>query len=454
LAGELEAMLSVEAAQERLLAALGDPLPGEDVALADALGRVLADSIRSRLDLPPWDNSAMDGYAVRAADVAGAGPDSPVRLRVVGEVRAGGSSDVEVPPGGAVRIATGARLPSSADAVVPVENTVAAEAGSGSEFRDAARGGVLPSVGFQAGEPLAETCFVIAAIEPGAFIRRRGEDVRAGNRLLEPGRRIEPAHIAMSAAAGLSSLHVHRRPVAGVLSTGDELRSAGEDLGESGIPDANRPGLMAMCRSVGASALDLGIAHDSIESVLGALRPAIENSDVLIVSGGVSVGPYDAVRAAFEALGRVELWRVAVQPGKPFAFGRTEPRASDGRRVLMFGLPGNPVSALVTFHLFVRPALERLAGLAGSIVDTDRAITDDRLEKAPGRRGFLRVNVLRDEHGALVRDGRGRLRVRRAGLQGSHVLSAMAAADALAVVPEAVDRLEPGAEVEIRWLRT
>lgn len=454
MAGELEAMLSVEAAQERLLAALGDPLPGEDVALADALGRVLAESILSCVDLPPWDNSAMDGYAVRAADVAGASSDSPVRLLVVGEVRAGGSIGVEVPPGGAVRIATGARLPPSADAVVPVENTVAAEAGSASEFRDAAQRGGPPSVGFRAAEPLAETCLVTAGAEPGAFIRRRAGDVRAGTRLLEPGRRIESAHIAMSAAVGLGNLRVHRRPVAGVLSTGDELRSAGEDLGESGIPDANRPGLMAMCRSVGASVLDLGIARDSIESVLGALRRAIEKTDVLIVSGGVSVGPFDVVRAAFEELGRVELWRVAVQPGKPFAFGRSEPRVSDGRRVLMFGLPGNPVSALVTFHLFVRPSLERLSGLASPIVDTDRAITGDRLEKAPGRRGFMRVNVLRDEHGALVRDGQGRLRVRLAGLQGSHVLSAMAAADALAVVPEAVDRLEPGAEVEIRWLRT
>lgn len=451
---EPEAMLSVEEAQERLLAAVGDPLPGDDVPLGDALDRVLAESIRSPLDLPPWDNSAMDGFAVRSADVAGAKPDSPVRLRVVGEVRAGGSPDVDLPPGSAVRIATGAPLPSAADAVVPVEKTLAAEAGAGSGSRDTARSGWPRSPGFRAGEPLTETCLVTEGVEPGAFIRRRGEDVRAGTRLLEPGRRIEPAQIAMCAAVGLGSLRVHRRPVVGVLSTGDELRSAGEQLGDSGIPDANRPGLLAMCRAVGALAVDLGIAGDSLESVLGALHPAIEQSDVLIVSGGVSVGPYDVVRAAFDALGRVELWRVAVQPGKPFAFGRSEPRESDGRRVLMFGLPGNPVSALVTFHLFVRPALDRLSGVRSPMVDGDRAVTEDRLQKAVGRRGFLRVTVLRDDHGALVRDGEGRLRVRQAGHQGSHVLSAMAAADALAVVPEAVDRLEPGAEVEIRWLRT
>jgi molybdopterin molybdotransferase len=208
-----------------------------------------------------------------------------------------------------------------------------------------------------------------------------------------------------------------------------------------------------MCHAAGADGIDLGIVPDSIEPVLEAIRPAIERSDLLIVSGGVSVGPYDVVRSAFEAVGQVEVWRVAVQPGKPFAFGRSAPRASDGRRVLMFGLPGNPVSALVTFDLFVRPALDKLSGLAAPEVDADRAITEDRLQKAAGRRGFLRVTVLRDEHGAPVRDAAGRLRVRQSGDQGSHVLSAMAAADALAVVPEAVDELDPGAEVEIRWLR-
>lgn len=454
MANEPERMLSVEEALERLLAAVGDPLPGEDVPLVEALDRVLAESIRSTLDLPPWDNSSMDGFAVHAADVADATPEAPVRLRVVGDVRAGGSPDVDLPPRCAIRIATGAPVPSSADAVVPVETTILQEAGGGSALGDAAPPGSPRSIGFRAGEPLPEACLVTIGVEAGAFIRRRGEDVRAGTHLLEPHRRVRPAQIAMAAAVGLDSLRVHRRPVAGVLSTGDELRVAGQQLGGSGIPDANRPGLLAMCRDVGASAVDLGIAGDSLESVLGALRPAIGCSDMLIVSGGASVGPYDVVRAAFEALGRVELWRVAIQPGKPFAFGRSEPRESDGRRVLLFGLPGNPVSALVTFHLFVRPALDRLAGLPSPTVDADRAVTEDRLQKAPGRRGFLRVVVVRDEQGAPVRDGQGRLRVRQAGSQGSHVLSAMAAADALAVVPEAIDQLEPGAEVEIKWLRT
>ena len=448
-----EPMLSVEQAQERLLASVGDPLPREYTALEDALDRVLAESIESARDLPAWDNSAMDGFAVHTEDIVGATLERPVRLFVVGDVRAGGSPDVNLPPGCAVRIATGARVPSSADAVLPVENTIAQEAGGGPASADAPSSGSPTSTGFRVGEPIQEVCFVTAGVGPGAYIRRRGEDVRAGMDLLEPHRRVGSAQIAMAAAVGLGFLPVHRRPIAAVLSTGDELRSVGEDLGDSGITDANRPGLLAMCREAGALTVDLGIAADSLESVLGAIRPALERVDVLIVSGGVSVGPYDVVRTAFEALGRVELWRVAIQPGKPFAFGRSMPRDSDGRQVLLFGLPGNPVSALATFHLFVRPALDRLSGLPSPTVDSDRAISEDRMSKAIGRRGFLRVTVARDENGSPVRDGQGRLRVRLAGRQGSHVLSAMAAADALAVVPEDIDELEPGAEVEIRWLR-
>jgi molybdopterin molybdotransferase len=452
-ANEPEPMLSVEDAQERLLAASGDPLPAEEVSLESALGRVLAESIHSAVDLPPWDNSSMDGFAVHAADVATATSASPIRLRVVGEVRAGGSPNLDLPPGCAVRIATGARIPAAADGVVPVETTILEEGRSGATSGVSATAGSLRDIGFRVGEPLPEACLITAAIEPGAFIRRRGQDVRAGTRLLEPHVRITPAQIALAAAVGLDSLRVHRRPVAAVLSTGDELRSAGQPLGDAGIPDANRPGLLAMCRAGGATGVDLGIVPDSFGSIVGSLEQAIRNSDLLIVSGGVSVGPYDIVRSAFDAVGQVELWRVAVQPGKPFAFGRSEPRQSDGRRVLMFGLPGNPVSALVTFYLFVRPVLDRLSGRESPAIDRDWAITEERLEKAAGRRGFLRVTVIRDERGAPARDSAGLLRVRMSGDQGSNVLSAMALADALAIVPETVDRLEPGAKVEIRWLQ-
>jgi molybdopterin molybdotransferase len=447
-----EPMLSLEGALERMLAVLEAPLGVEDAPLDEALDRVLAEPIRSNIDLPPWDNSAMDGFAVHAADTVGATLEAPVRLRVVGEVKAGGSPDLAVPAGCAARIATGAPVPPTADAIVPVEATTAPGGLDESSARHDDASAPTRAVGFRPAEPLPESCFVVESARLGDNIRLRGEDVRAGTELLEAGCPLTPAQIGLAAGVGLSSLRVHRRPVVGVLSTGDELRLPGQDLGSSGIPDANRPGLLAACRSVGATAVDLGIARDSLESVLAALRPTIERADALIVTGGVSAGPYDVVRMAFEALGSVDLWRVAIQPGKPFAFGRSNPRDRDGRRVLLFGLPGNPVATLVTFELFVRPALQRLSGSLAPALVNDRAVTEDALRAASGRRGFLRVKVARDENGRLLRDSSGRLRVRLAGSQGSHVLSVLAVADALAIVPEAVGRLEPGDDVDIRWL--
>jgi len=221
-------------------------------------------------------------------------------------------------------------------------------------------------------------------------------------------------------------------------------------LGPTGIPDANGPGLRALVRATGAEPLDLGIAADRLDDVVDRLRSALDRADAILVSGGVSVGPYDVVRLAFETIGRVDLWRVAVQPGKPFAFGSAD-RA--GRApALLFGLPGNPVSSFVTFELFVRPALRRLAGHRDLLRPIDRAVLGGPVTKGAGRRAFLRVVAEREADGRPSRDERGRVRVALAGGQGSHVLSALAAADALAVVPEADDRLEAGAEVELWWL--
>jgi molybdopterin molybdotransferase len=445
-----EPMLTVEQALEQLLSAIDAPRPIEQVSLADALGRVLAAPIVSTLDLPPWDNSAMDGYAVHAADTVGASPAVPVRLRLVGEVKAGGSADVTIPAGCAVRIATGAPLPASADAVVKVESTI--EFGPEPGVGPPDLPGRVRALGFQPGEAIAESCFVVAAAAPGDHIRRRGEDVRVGAALLGSGMPLVPAQIALAAAVGQASVAVYRRPIVGVLSTGDELREPGSEIGGSGIPDANRPGLLAACKLAGAEVIDLGIAPDSLDLVLAALTSAIDRVDALIVSGGVSAGPYDVVRSAFQALGSVDLWRVAIQPGKPFAFGRSNPRGRDGRRVPLFGLPGNPVSTLVTFELFARPVLGRLGGRRSIDPLRDRAITNDTLRSSHGRRGFLRVKVERGADGSPRRDDRGRLRVELAGSQGSHVLSVMALADALAIVPEDIGRLEPGDEVAIRWL--
>ena len=247
---------------------------------------------------------------------------------------------------------------------------------------------------------------------------------------------------------------MRRRPLVAVLATGNEVRPAGSELGPAGIPDANGPGLRALVDAAGADAIDLGIAPDDLDAVVDRLRAALAaNADAIVVAGGVSVGPYDVVKLAFEAVGEIGLWRVAVQPGKPFAFG-TAPTPAGGR-TLLFGLPGNPVSSFVTFELFVRPALRALAGRAALLRPVDRAVLLDEVRTATGRRAFLRVTSERDRDGSPRRDAQGRVHVRLAhgpAGQGSHVLSALAEADALAVVPEEIETHRAGDPVELWWL--
>jgi molybdopterin molybdotransferase len=438
-------LLPLEDARARVLAAIPAALPAEMVALSDSLGRVLAADVAAATDLPPWDNSAMDGYAIRAADVAGATEAAPVVLRVAGEVAAGSASETAVVPGLALRIATGAPMPPGADAVVAVEQTtpLAADGSAGPRGREATG-------------PLPARIRVHKATLPGRNVRRRASDLQLGRTVLGAGRPIGPAELAIIAAGGIASVSVHARPRVAVLSTGDELRRAGSDLGAAGIPDSNGPALVALCAAAGAEARHLGIAPDRLEPTLELLRSAIVDADLVIVSGGVSVGPYDVVRGAFAQVGTVDLWRAAIQPGKPFAFG-TAPRGEHrpGPPVLLFGLPGNPVSVFVTFEVFVRPALRRLAGRtqAELLRPVDAAVLEEAVTKSIGRRTFLRVAALRDPAtGAPVRDAAGRVRVALAGGQESHQLSALAAADGLAVVPESVASLPAGAGVELWWL--
>ena len=442
-------LLSVEEALEQVLAGVS-PLDGtRAVAPEAALDAVLAEDVLAGVPLPPWDNSAMDGYAIRSADTAGASEDAPVRLAVVGEVPAGRAADVGVGPGEALRIATGAPVPGGADAVVPVEQTTPLDAD-----------GVAGARGRDAAGPLPSSCLIHVEVPPGGSIRAAGSDIRAGARIAEAGRVATPAVVALAAGSGVTRVRVRRRPVVAVLATGDEVRGPGEPLGAAGIPDANGPGLRSLVRAAGAEAVDLGIARDELGDVRARLRRGIAEADAVIVSGGVSVGPYDVVKLAFDEVGRMELWRVAVQPGKPFAFGHADRDATAAGRsagdlrppVLLFGLPGNPVSSFVTFDLFVRPALRRLAG--HSIIErpADRGVMQERATKSAGRRGYIRVVAEREPDGRVARDERGRVRVSLAGGQGSHVLSALVAADALAVIPESVPGVGPGDEVELRWL--
>ena len=435
--------LTVEEARAAILAAIQGPLPQDHVPVAAALGRVLAQSIVAAVTLPPWDNSAMDGYAIRAADVAAATEDAPVRIGVSGEVPAGGVADRALEPGSAIRIATGAPLPEGADAVIPVEQTTPLDAAGrpGERGRDA-------------GGPVPAAILAHGAVSAGAHIRRRGSDLRAGDEILATGAALTPPGVALAAGAGAATVSVRRRPRVAVLATGNEVRPAGEDLGRAGIPDANGPGLRALVEAAGAEPLALGIAPDDLDDVVTRLRSALDQgADAIVVAGGVSVGPYDVVKLAFEMIGQIGLWRVAVQPGKPFAFG-TATRA-DGGRTLLFGLPGNPVSSFVTFELFVRPAIRALEGRPNLFRPVDRAVLLDEARTATNRRAFLRVTAERDSAGAPARDEAGRVRVRLsrgpAG-QGSHVLSALAAADALAVVPEDVEVHQAGDPVELWWL--
>jgi molybdopterin molybdotransferase len=434
-----EPLLSVEAARALVLDAIKGPLPAETHTPENAFGQVLAVSVVATTDLPPWDNSAMDGYAIRAADVAGASDNQPIRLRVIGEVPAGGVAAMAVESGTAIRIATGAPLPTGSDAVVPVELSTPL----------AADGTATGPRGRDASGPLPAAVAVHVAVGEGNAIRRRGEDLRAGNTVIETGADMTPAAVAIAAGSGADAVSVHRRPRIAVLATGDEIRAPGDPLGPAGIPDANGPGLRAMVVAAGARVIDLGIARDDLDDVLDRLRRGLAEADAVIVAGGVSVGPYDVVKKAFETVGRVDLWRVAVQPGKPFAFGVAP---NDGRPVLLFGLPGNPVSGFVTFELFVRPAIRRLAGHRRLLRDTDAGILVEPVTKAPGRRAFLRVVAERGADDRPIRDEASRVRLRLAGGQGSHVLTALAAADALAIVPETVDALPAGAPVELLWL--
>jgi len=399
-------LLSVEDARAQMLEGL-NPLSAETVDLGDSLGRVAAAEVLSLTTLPPWDNSAMDGFAIRSTDVT-----DRATLRVIGEVAAGGAADVTVEPGTAARILTGAPLPPGADAVAPVEDTDAE-----------------PGVA-----QLPESVTVRASFAPGAHIRRAGSDLRAGQRLIKPGDLLGPASIAVAAAGGHATTAVYGKPKVAILATGDELVVAGTSLGASQIPDSNTPGLMAAARDAGADVRSLGIARDTFESVRDALSKGLEWADVIVASGGVSVGAHDVVKDAFAAVGQIDLWRIAVQPGKPLAFGRAG-------KTLMFGLPGNPVSSLVTFELFVRPVIRRLGGHEDIIGrEIVRATLLESVRKAPGRRAFVRVRLTRDHEN---------WRADLAGGQESHMLAALAAADGLAIIPEATDEAAAGTEVDV-----
>jgi molybdopterin molybdotransferase len=406
-------VIPVEDARERILSRV-PPLGPERIDLPQALDRVLAEEIVASLDIPPWPNSSMDGYAVRAVDTRTASQTAPARLALAGRVAAGAMAERPIGPGEAFRIFTGAPMPEGADGVIPQEEIQV----DGVEV------------------------LVQRAVEAGEFVRPRGEDVRAGETVLRPGRTLGPAELGLLATLGRPHVSVVKRPRVGILSTGDEIVDLGGVLGPGQIPNSNTYSLMAQVTEAGAIAVNLGVARDELSEIEKRLRWGL-GCDVLISSAGVSVGEHDFVKAALERLGAEQhLWLVDMRPGKPIAFA-TIP-AGPKAAVPVFALPGNPVSAMVTFELFVRPALRRMAGHSR----LDRPVITARAEAPianPGRRrGYLRVTLA---------EAQGGYRARLTGDQGSGILRSMVAADGLAVVPGDTT-IPEGGDVKVIQLRS
>ncbi len=403
----------VRTVDQHLRSILGalQPAPTVSLPLTEAMGLVVARDVRSRLDLPGFDNSSMDGYAVQADSLAGVG-ERPVRLRLVGEVAAGGDATaLRVGPGEAVRIMTGAELPEGADAVIAVEDTDGAAAGE-VECR--------------------------AKVHRGQYVRPRGEDVRQGSLVVPAGDVIGPRSIAVLAACGHAEVQVHQRPHVVVLSTGSELVRPGEPLGRGQIHDSNSSMLWAEAINVGATAEIRTAVGDTEAELLAALDAVVGEADVVITSGGVSMGAYDIVKSALRSEG-VEFVKVAMQPGKPQGFGfLTGP---GGRRVPLFALPGNPVSSFVSFEVFVRPALRRLMRLQPEKRRLRRATLTSGVVSPDGRRQFGRALVTRSPDGPLI--------AAPVAGQGSHFVGDLAKANALFVVPDDVTQLESGDVVDV-----
>ena len=397
-------LIPLAEAQAHVLAAL-PRLDVVTVPLSEVLGLVLAEPVVSSEDVPSFANTAVDGYALRSCDVA----DPPVELRVIETIPAGSAPERTVGAGEASRIMTGAPVPAGADAVVMVERT---EVAGGAEDR----------------------VRVLEAVVVGAGVRGAGEDVRAGELAVDAGTVLGPGHVGVLAMLGCTAVEVVRRPRVGVISTGDELVADGSPLDAGQIRDSNRPMLLALCQAAGFDAVDLGLVPDEEALIERALRSAADECDAVLTSGGVSMGDFDFVKAVLDRIAEMRWMQLAIKPAKPFAFGMLGD-------VPVFGLPGNPVSSLVSFELLARPGLRAMAGRAEPHRRRLRGVAgEDMLRRSDGKTHFVRVRVDTGDDLSLV--------VRPVSGQGSHQLTASAGADALAVLPDG-DGVRAGDAVEL-----
>jgi molybdopterin molybdotransferase len=407
-------LLSVDQARERILSHFG-PVTTETLPLAECSHRVLAEEIVAANDLPPFDNSSMDGFAVRAGDVANATNDSPRSLRVVADIPAGSHPTISLVAGEAARIMTGAEVPAGADAVVPVEDT---------NFNDR-----------EAGTPAPDEVQVFRPAKPGWNIRPRGMDIHAGEVVLHKGRLLKPQDLGLLAMLGFANVPVFRRPRVALFSSGDELLPPDAPLEEGKIRDSNSFTLAALVEDASAEVIRLGVAKDNYDSVQALLEKAADlHVDLILSSAGVSVGAFDFVKQVIESNGSMNFWRVNMRPGKPVAFGNY-------KGIPIIGLPGNPVSAFVGFEVFVRAALGKMSGLSKANRPTVRVRCAEQID-SDGRESYLRARV-QTEDGAFV----GRL----TGHQGSGNLHSLVQANALLIIPAGVKCVPAGQEVDA-WL--
>jgi molybdopterin molybdotransferase len=396
-----QTLMSADDALARILAGV-PALPAVEVAILDALGLVLAEDIAADRDVPPFRNSAMDGYAVRAEDVTSA----PVELRVVGEIAAGSFPDRTVEPGEAMRIMTGAPMPDGADTVVRVEDT----------------------------DNASDLVTITAATPKGMAVRHIGEDLKKGETVLRTGAVLRAAEIGLLASVGRARVRVHKRPRVAVFSTGDEIVDLDTPIARGQIRDSNRYTLASAIRASGAEPWVRGIVRDSPDALRAALQEAM-SADAIVTSGGVSVGDHDHMKPVLSELGTIDFWAIAIRPGRPLAFGEIK----DGdRRVPIFGLPGNTVSSLVTFEIFVRPALLRMQGRENVARPRAKARLLEPIDKVGTLRVFARG--IHDPDAGTVR---------LTGAQGSGILRSMSLANCLIDLPVGSTRIEPGETVDV-----